>query len=231
MLDEHQMKLIAQHVDGDISWLQKIDSEDDYEKLLTLIDTLFENYDENLSLIDLLCSILEKYEDSADCFKSFNEKHEACDLQESILAVIMDQNNLTPYDSYVEHLTESHSNALPLDACVQGVALKLYRFITGQWQLSAEESRKLFPFLDDQQFESWLSGDLNLEQPNILLLVSHLMAIYKILHQLFRDPAQANAWMAKPNKYFQHRSCFDIITSDGLDGALVVRRYLEAQLT
>jgi antitoxin component HigA of HigAB toxin-antitoxin module len=206
-----------------------MDSDDDYQKLLTLIDTLFENYDVNITLIDLLCPILEKYEQSAECFKSFNEKHEASDHQASMLSVIMDQHNLTSEDCYAEHLIESQSNTLPLDA--NGVASKFYRHITNEWQISAEESRKLFSFLDDKQFESWLSGGLHLEQPDILVLVSHLMAIYKLLHQLYLDPAQANAWMTKPNEYFQHRSCLDIIAADGLDGALVVKRYLESQLT
>jgi hypothetical protein len=61
MLDVHQMELITQHVDADVSWLQRIDSEDDYHKQLKLIDRLFENYDANLKLIDLLCLTLEKY--------------------------------------------------------------------------------------------------------------------------------------------------------------------------
>ena len=120
-------------------------------------------------------------------------------------------------------------NTVSLDA--NGVALKFYRFITNEWQISAGESRKLFSFLDDKQFETWLSGDLHQEQQDILVLVSHLMAIYKILHQLFREPGQANAWMTKPNEKFQQCSCLGVIAENGLDGALAVRRYLEYQLT
>ena len=120
-------------------------------------------------------------------------------------------------------------NTVSLDA--NGVALKFYRFIANEWQISAGESRKLFSFLDDKQFEIWLSGDLHQEQQDILVLVSHLMAIYKILHQLFREPGQSNAWMTKPNEQFQHRSCLGVIAENGLDGALAVRRYLEYQLT
>jgi len=107
MLDVHQMEWIAQHVDGDVSWLQSIDSEDAYQKLLTLIDMLFENYDANLKLIDLLCPILEKYEGSADCLKSFNDKHEAFNHQASMFSLIMDQHKLTPTDFCAENLSES----------------------------------------------------------------------------------------------------------------------------
>ena len=107
MLNVHQMEWIAQHVDGDVSWLQNIDSEDAYQKLLTLIDTLFENYDANLKLIDLLCPILEKYEESADCLKSFNHKHEASQHQASIIWLIMDRHKLTPTDFCAENLSES----------------------------------------------------------------------------------------------------------------------------
>jgi len=106
MLDIHQMELIAQHVDGDVSWLQSIDSDNDYQQLLKLIDTLFENYNANLELINLLSSILEKYEETADCFKSFNEKHKASKHQASMLWLIMEQHKLTPTDFCAEHLSD-----------------------------------------------------------------------------------------------------------------------------
>ena len=106
MLDVHQIELITQHVDGDVSWLQRIDSEDDYQELLKLIDKLFENYDANLKLIDLLCLILEKYEESAGCLKSFNHKHEASNHQASMLWLVMDQHKLTPTDFCAEHLSD-----------------------------------------------------------------------------------------------------------------------------
>ena len=126
-------------------------------------------------------------------------------------------------------MINNEQTTLPIDANV--VALKSYRHITNEWQVSAEQSRKLLSCLNDKQFEAGMSGNLNSEQPDLLILVSHMMAIYKILHQLFRDPTQANAWMTKPNEHFQHRSCIGILAEDGIDGALEVRRYLELQIT
>lgn len=111
------------------------------------------------------------------------------------------------------------------------VALKLFNFIANEWQISTEQSRKFFLFLENKQVEGWKSDNLNTEQPDLLLFVSHLMAIYQLLHQIFPDPDQANAWMSKPSKEFQHHSCLDVISQDGLKGTLAVQSYLESQFT
>ena len=69
----------------------------------------------------------------------------------------------------------SKENTIPLN--INTVALKLIRYMANEWQISAEEPRKLFSFLEDEQFEAWMSGNLHSDQPDLLLLVSHLKAI------------------------------------------------------
>ena len=110
------------------------------------------------------------------------------------------------------------------------VALKLFLHVANEWQLTQVQNRQLFSILSNQQYEAWMSGELNSEHKDLLTLVSYLMAIHKLLHQLFADPNQANAWISKPNREFQNRSCLKMIAEYGFEGAQTVLGYLENQL-
>lgn len=125
-------------------------------------------------------------------------------------------------------MTPSLNNPLPLKANV--VARKLFLHISDKWQLTPVQNRQLFSTLSNQQYEAWMSGELNSEHKDLLTLVSYLIAIHKQLHQIFADPIQANAWISKPNREFQNRSSLKIIADCGFEGAKTVLRHLANQL-
>ena len=124
-------------------------------------------------------------------------------------------------------MAPSLNEAPPLKANV--VARKLFLHISDEWQLTPVQNRQLFSFLSNQQYEAWMSGELNSEHKDLLTLVSYLIAIHKQLHQIFADPIQANAWISKPNREFQNRSSLKIIADYGFEGAQTVLGYLENQ--
>lgn len=124
-------------------------------------------------------------------------------------------------------MTNSEDNKFP--PITNAVALKLYQHIANEWGISAEQSRTIFSFLEDKQFEDWMSGNLNSVQPDLLVFVSHLMAIYKLLHQIFPDPVQANAWMSKPSNEFKYLNRLELITQKGIKGAQEIKNHLESQ--
>ena len=125
-------------------------------------------------------------------------------------------------------MAPSLNEAPPLKANV--VARKLFLHISDEWQLTPVQNRQLFSFLSNQQYEAWMSGELNSEHKDLLTLVSYLTAIHKQLHQIFADPIQANTWISKPNREFQNRSCLSTISDNGFQGAQTVLRHLENQL-
>lgn len=125
-------------------------------------------------------------------------------------------------------MTTSSNDVPPFKT--NAVALKLFLHVANEWQLTQVQNRQLFSILSNQQYEAWMSGELNSEHKDLLTLVSYLMAIHKLLHQLFADPNQANAWISKPNREFQNRSCLKMITEYGFEGAQTVLRHLENQL-
>lgn len=59
--------------------------------------------------------------------------------------------------------------------------------------------------------------------------ISHLLGIFKALQILFPDPARADAWLSRPNQFFDGRSALDVMLGGTLQDILLVRGYLDAQ--
>lgn len=94
------------------------------------------------------------------------------------------------------------------------VADKIFEEISSAWSLSDEERTRLLEKAPD--------GDS-------ILMVSYLMGIYRALHTLYEQPAQANSWVRRPNRYFDDQPALDVMLKDP-DGLKKVRQYLDAQL-
>lgn len=124
-------------------------------------------------------------------------------------------------------MTNSLNDVPPFKA--NAVALKLFLHIANEWQLTPVQRRQLFSFLTNQQYEAWMSGELNSEHTDLLTLVSQLMNIYKQLHQIFAVPIQANRWILKSNSALQGLSGFDLILQKSLVGATDLNSYLASQ--
>lgn len=59
--------------------------------------------------------------------------------------------------------------------------------------------------------------------------ISHLIAIYKALQILFPEPARADAWLRRSNRFFQGRSALDVLLDGRLQDIICVREYVDAQ--
>ena len=98
MLDVQAMKSLAQQITQAMPWVQGIDSDQQYDELLALMDELVEDYDANHVLIDLLFPVLQEYEETAERFKTFNQRIEALDPGVAMLRLLIDQHGLTQSD-------------------------------------------------------------------------------------------------------------------------------------
>lgn len=117
------------------------------------------------------------------------------------------------------------------DRKVRLAAVKIFSNLCAEWSILPEQSFKLLGFADVEDFYAWQSGELDrVNNDKALEMLSHLMAIYQLLHQIFANQAQANAWLLKANSVFNGASAVSVISEKGLTGASIVRRYLEQQL-
>jgi hypothetical protein len=117
------------------------------------------------------------------------------------------------------------------DRKVRLAALKIFSNLCDEWSILPEQSFGLLGLADVEDFYAWQSGELDrINNDRAFEMLSHLMAIYKLLHQIFVNHAQANAWLLKSNRNFNSASTFNYVIENGLAGASHVRWYLERQL-
>jgi HTH-type transcriptional regulator/antitoxin HigA len=77
-----------------VPYLTEIDTQDDYEQALALMDELMDDYDANRRLIEILSHSIERWEDKADEFAQFNAALAEMDDGIAVLKTLMAQHNL-----------------------------------------------------------------------------------------------------------------------------------------
>ncbi len=79
---------------AEASFIFKINNEAEHTQALALMEPLIEDYDQHEPLIDMLCISIEKYEDTAQEFKGFNNKLKQLNSGVVALSVLIDQHKL-----------------------------------------------------------------------------------------------------------------------------------------
>lgn len=114
---------------------------------------------------------------------------------------------------------------------LSGPALRAFFNITRLWGLSTDQERVLLGSPGRSTFFRWkrnLDGAL---PHDALERISYLLGIWKSLQVLFADPAQADAWIKRPNDapLFGGRSALERMLGGQVADLFVVRQYLDAQ--
>lgn len=76
-----------------VPFLTRIESEQDYEKALAMMDELIDNYDANRTLIDILSATIEAWENTSAEFSGFNTAVSKLDGID-VLKTLMEQHGL-----------------------------------------------------------------------------------------------------------------------------------------
>ncbi|MGL5840458.1 MAG: helix-turn-helix domain-containing protein [Aeromonas hydrophila] len=77
-----------------VPYIAHINNQDDYERALKLIDELFDDYDTNRQLIELLATSIERWEDRANEFADFNKALACVEPGIAVLKTLMSQYQL-----------------------------------------------------------------------------------------------------------------------------------------
>ena len=114
---------------------------------------------------------------------------------------------------------------------LNGPALRAFFNITRLWGLGAEQERLLLGNPGRSTFFRWkrdLDGALS---QDTLERISYLLGIWKALQILFPEPAQADAWVKRPNDapLFAGQSALQRMLGGQVADLYVVRQYLDAQ--
>ncbi|WP_158881088.1 MbcA/ParS/Xre antitoxin family protein [Rhodanobacter sp. L36] len=112
-----------------------------------------------------------------------------------------------------------------------GPALRAFFNMAEQWNLRMADQRKLLGDPPESTFYKWKRQQGGATGRDVVERISYLLGIWKALQILFPDPAQADAWLHKPNQspLFGGHSALERMLSGNVADLFVVRQYLDAQ--
>ncbi len=85
---------LAQQLQNEMPFISGINSEQENEAALELMNELTDDYDNNLLLIDVLWAKIEDYENNSPELAEFNQRIENLNSGSSMLRLLMDQHGL-----------------------------------------------------------------------------------------------------------------------------------------
>lgn len=120
--------------------------------------------------------------------------------------------------------------AAPPDA-LAAPALRSFFRLADAWQLRIADQRRLLGDPPESTFYKWKREQDGAPGRDVVERISYLLGIFKALQILFPDPAQADAWLHKPNQspLFGGHSALERMLSGNVADLYVVRQYLDAQ--
>jgi hypothetical protein len=107
-------------------------------------------------------------------------------------------------------------------------ALDAFLRIAELWELTADQQITLLGSPGRSTFFKW-KKDGGALPSDTLERISHIFNIYKCLNILFPDPARADAWVRRPNRFWNEQSALDRMLVGTMADLIEVRRYLDAQ--
>lgn len=126
---------------------------------------------------------------------------------------------------------QPHTSSAPengADAFKIPAVMDAFAKLAEDWELSTDEQITLLGSPGRSTFFKWKKSGGNLPHDTIER-ISHLLGIYKSLQIVLPDPAAADAWVKKPNTYFDDRSALDVMLEGNVVDIYKVREYLDAQ--
>lgn len=106
--------------------------------------------------------------------------------------------------------------------------LEAFLVMAEKWGLSTDDQIKLLGSPGRSTFFKWKKEGGALPNDTGERL-SHLLAICKALRILFTVDERGDAWMRRPNDFFDGLSALDVMLVGGVSDIYRVRQYLDAQ--
>src|SRR5689334_11362799 len=118
--------------------------------------------------------------------------------------------------------------ARSLSLADHAAAKRAFFRIVQAWNVSDAEAVVLLGQPSRATFYTYKRGEGGALSADMLERISYVLGIYKALQLLFPDPAQADAWIKKPNAAFGGRSALQHALGGHVVDLCEVRRYLDA---
>lgn len=114
---------------------------------------------------------------------------------------------------------------------LSGSALRAYFRVTERWGLSSDQERILLGSPSRSTFYRWRRNRLGRLRKDTLERISYMLGIYRALHVLYLQDAQADGWLKRPNTapLFGGRCALDRMLGGMVGDLYAVRQHLDSQ--
>ncbi len=119
-------------------------------------------------------------------------------------------------------------SAAAAEAIDHAAAKRAFFRIMGAWSASDAEAMVLLGSPSRGSFYTYKRAEGGKLGRDALERISYVLGIYKALELLFSNPAQADAWMKKPNAAFGGKSALEHALGGSIVDLADVRRYLDS---
>ena len=117
---------------------------------------------------------------------------------------------------------------LALTPAKMAAGLRTFFRIAEAWQLDAEQTRRLLGQPSRATLFNWKSADVSRLPHDTLCRISYVLGIWKALQILLPQPAQADAWLHKPNALLGGQSALQRMLAGDITDLAMVRALLDA---
>ena len=107
------------------------------------------------------------------------------------------------------------------------VAIRAFLRIMDAWKVRDDDSRTLLGGISRTTLHNWKKGQVPTLSRDVLERVSYVLGIYKALQILLPKPESADAWVRKPNQFFNGRPALERMLGGNVADLYEVRKYLD----
>jgi len=119
-----------------------------------------------------------------------------------------------------------------ISTALLAAGLRSFFRLAEEWCLTEAEQLILIGSTSTSELSNWRQGEIGSATSGTLERISYLLGIYKAIHTLLPNPAQANAWIRASNAapLFDGASALDLMLNGRLTNLHAVRAFLDGQL-
>lgn len=96
------------------------------------------------------------------------------------------------------------------------------------WGVGNAEARRLLGSPPPRTFFEWKAGRARRIPEDALRRIGYVAGIYKALQILYSDPAQADGWVRRPNRFFGEQTPLERMAAGDVTDLAAVRAYVDA---
>lgn len=117
--------------------------------------------------------------------------------------------------------------SIPAEAPSRQAMVGFFR-IMELWGVGNAEARRLLGSPPQRTFFEWKAGRARRLPEDVLRRIGYVAGIYKALQIVYSDPALADGWVRRPNRFFGEQTPLERMAAGDVTDLAAVRAYVDA---